>query len=67
RPDSWLAWLLQRIEALHDSAGVARRGRPSAAGMIAVGGSAALGDELRACLEEAKREIQSLRETSQEW
>ena len=67
RPESWLGWLLQRIEALHDTAGVARRRNPSQPGLIAVGSSAALGDELRACLHEAKREIASLRETSEEW
>lgn len=67
RPESWLGWLLQRIEALHESAGVARRSSPAQAGLIAVGSSAALGDELRACLKEAKREIAALRETSQEW
>ncbi|NIC04431.1 DUF6586 family protein [Billgrantia bachuensis] len=67
RPESWLCWLLQRFDALHDSAGVARRRNPAQQGLIAVGSSAALGDELRACLREAKREIASLRETSEEW
>jgi hypothetical protein len=67
RPESWLGWLLQRIEALHDSTGAARRRSAAHAGLIAVGSSAALGDELRACLQEAKREIASLRETSEEW
>nr|WP_267957644.1 DUF6586 family protein [Halomonas zhangzhouensis] len=67
RPESWLGWLLQRIEALHDSAGAARRRSAAYTGLIAVGSSAALGDELRACLQEAKREIASLRETSEEW
>lgn len=67
RPESWLGWLLQRIEALHESAGVARRSSAAQPGLIAVGSSAALGDELRACLKEAKREIAALRETSQEW
>ena len=67
RPDSWLAWLLSRIEALHESGGVARRRDPAAPGLIAVGSAAALGDELRACLSDAKREIAALRETSEEW
>ncbi|AMD00337.1 DUF6586 family protein [Halomonas chromatireducens] len=68
RPESWLAWLLGRIEALHESGGVARRrGATAAPGLIAVGSAAALGDELRACLKEAKREVAALRETSQEW
>jgi hypothetical protein len=67
REDSWLAWLLTRIEALHDSDGVARRRSAAAQGMIAVGSAAALGDALRDCLGEAKAEIAALRETSQEW
>ncbi|WP_442905576.1 DUF6586 family protein [Halomonas sp. BC04] len=32
-----------------------------------MGSAAALGDELRTCLSEAKREIAALRETSEEW
>lgn len=67
RPESWLAWLLSRLEALHDSGGVARRRGPADPGLIAVGSAAALGDELRNCLSEAKREIAALRETSEEW
>ncbi|MCE8014701.1 hypothetical protein HOP62_01260 [Halomonas sp. MCCC 1A17488] len=67
RPESWLGWLLQRIEALHASEGVARRRNSSQQGLIAVGSGAALGDELRACLREAKSEIAALRETSEEW
>ncbi|WP_111414201.1 DUF6586 family protein [Billgrantia lactosivorans] len=67
RPESWLGWLLPRFEALHDSDGVARRRHAAQPGLIAVGSAAALGDELRACLKEAKREIAALRETSEEW
>lgn len=67
RPDSWLAWLVGRLEALHSSDGVARRRSGAAAGLIAVGSGAALGDELRWCLAEAKAEIAALRETSEEW
>ncbi|MBA2778707.1 DUF6586 family protein [Billgrantia kenyensis] len=67
RPESWLGRLLQRIEALHESTGVARRRNVAQPGLIAVGSSAALGDEIRACLEDAKLEIAALRETSQEW
>ena len=66
-PETWLGWLLLRLDALHDSAGVARRRHPAHPGLIAVGSSAALGDELKACLQQAKREIAALRETSQEW
>ncbi|MBE0487473.1 MAG: hypothetical protein IBX53_00210 [Halomonas sp.] len=67
RPDSWLAWLVGRLETLHSSEGVARRRSGAAAGLIAVGSGAALGDELRWCLAEAKAELAALRETSQEW
>ncbi|KAA0014313.1 hypothetical protein F0A17_01270 [Billgrantia pellis] len=67
RPGSWLAWLLVRIEALHGSDGVARRKNAAQPGLIAVGSGAALSEEMRACLQEAKREIATLRETSQEW
>ncbi|MFO8045695.1 MAG: DUF6586 family protein [Halomonas sp.] len=67
QPDSWLSWLVGRLEALHSSEGVARRRSGAAAGLIAVGSGAALGDELCWCLAEAKAELASLRETSQEW
>lgn len=67
RPESWLSWLLSRLEALHENGGVARRRGPAAPGLIAVGGAAALADELRTCLSEAKREVAALRETSEEW
>lgn len=67
RPDSWLARLLARIEALHASEGVARRTGGAAQGLIAVGSAAALGEELRDCLAAAKREIAELRQTSEEW
>lgn len=67
RDDSWLAWLLPRLAALHEADGVARRTPATAPGMIAVGSAAALAEELRDCLVQAKREIASLRETSEEW
>ncbi|MCH4563797.1 MULTISPECIES: DUF6586 family protein [Halomonas] len=67
REDSWLAWLLARLEALHGSDGVARRTSGAAQGLIATGSGAALADELRWCLREAKAELAALRETSQEW
>ncbi|WP_136247612.1 DUF6586 family protein [Halomonas borealis] len=67
RPDSWLARLLSRFQALHGSEGVARRTSGAAQGLIAVGSAAALGDELRDCLAAAKREITELRQTSEEW
>lgn len=67
QPDSWLAWMIGKLEALHSSDGAARRSSGAAAGLIAVGGGAALGDELRWCLAQAKAELAALRETSQEW
>ncbi|TFH88139.1 hypothetical protein EQG41_04345 [Billgrantia azerbaijanica] len=67
RDGSWLAWLLARLAALHEPDGVARRSSGAAQGLIAVGSGAALADELRWCLGEAKAELAALRETSQEW
>lgn len=67
QPGSWLAWLIGKLEALHASEGAARRSGGAARGLIAVGSAAALGEELRGCLGEAKAEIAALRETSQEW
>lgn len=67
QPDSWLAWLIGKLEALHSSDGAARRSSGAARGLIAVGSAAALGDELHGCLREAKAELAALRETSQEW
>lgn len=67
RPESWLGWLVGRIQALHEPQGVARRTSSATPGLIAVGSAAAFGDELRTCVLEAKREIQALRETSAEW
>lgn len=67
RDGSWLAWLLARLTALHEPDGVARRSSGVTQGLIAVGSSQALADELRWCLAEAKAEIAALRETSQEW
>ncbi|MEQ6917190.1 DUF6586 family protein [Halomonas aquatica] len=66
RPESWLSGLIARLDALHGSDGVARR-RSGNPGLIAVGGAASLADELSDCVREAKREIASLRETSEEW
>ncbi|MFM9269174.1 DUF6586 family protein [Halomonas elongata] len=67
RPDSWLACLLTRLEALRSSDGVARRSGGAAQGLIAVGGADDLGAELFDCLREAKREIGALRQTNEEW
>lgn len=67
RPDSWLAWLVVRLEALHGGDGVARRSSGATQGLIAIGSGAALGDELAWCLGEAKTELAALRETSEEW
>ncbi len=65
-PESWLGWLVNQLEQLHSSEGAARR-TPANPAMIAVGNQADLGAQLLACLESAKREIASLRETSLEW
>ncbi len=67
QPDSWLSWLIGRLQALHASDGVARRRSGAAAGLIAVGSGATLVDELRWCIGAAKAELEALRETSQEW
>ncbi len=66
QPESWLAWLTQRLEQLHAEEGAARRPTQNP-GMIAVGGNHDLGEALSDCLAQAKREIAALRETSQEW
>jgi hypothetical protein len=65
RPDTWMAWLLDRLEALHGTEGVARR--TAASGLITSGSGAPFADQLRWCLGEAKREAAALRETSEEW
>ncbi|WP_445000991.1 DUF6586 family protein [Halomonas mongoliensis] len=67
QPGSWLGWLITRLEALHSSEGAARRRSGAAAGLIAMGSAAALGEELHGCLQAAKAEVAALRETSQEW
>jgi len=66
KPDSWLAWLLGRLEALHSVDGVARREEASPM-TIAVAGQRPLGDELSGCLVEFKATLARLRETSVEW
>lgn len=63
-PESWLAILLVRLEALHGDEGAARR-LPQA-GVIATG-APALVDELRWCHREFKALLPSLREGSLEW
>ncbi|WP_346798575.1 DUF6586 family protein [Halomonas sp. Bachu 37] len=66
QPDSWLGWWIARFNALHTNDGAARR--PSAnPGVIAVGNSVSLGQALLSSLAQAKQEIVTLRETSQEW
>ncbi|GHE19862.1 DUF6586 family protein [Halomonas urumqiensis] len=67
RPDSWLGWLIVKLDALHGSDGAARLSRGGVQGLIAVGSGAALAEELAWCLADAKRDIASLRETSEEW
>lgn len=64
--ESWLHWLVQKLEQLHSSDGAARRAVASPA-MIAVGRQENFTQELLMHLQEAKHEIAALRETSQEW
>ncbi|MBZ5488311.1 hypothetical protein HW452_12335 [Halomonas aquamarina] len=64
--NSWLGWLVSRLEQLHGSEGAARRA-PANPAMIAVGGQVDVGTQLLACLDAAKRETAALRETSLEW
>ena len=56
----------ERLEKLHSDDGAARRAvqNPS---MIAVGSQLTLAEQLLENLQAAKRDIASLRETSQEW
>lgn len=65
RDESWLAMLIQRLDALHGVEGAARRGSPALIGTTA--GHHSLADELRWCLGEFKRELAGMRETSFEW
>lgn len=64
--ESWLNWLTAQLERLHSDEGAARRSVQNPA-MIAVGSQTDLCQELLDNLVAAKREIGSLRETSQEW
>ncbi|HBM44095.1 MAG TPA: hypothetical protein DD373_10440, partial [Halomonas sp.] len=66
QPESWLYWLVGQLEKLHSDDGAARRAvqNPS---MIAVGSQLTLAEQLLENLQAAKRDIASLRETSQEW
>ncbi|WP_168016756.1 DUF6586 family protein [Halomonas salinarum] len=66
QPDSWLGWLLSRLNGLHGVDGVARREVASPM-TIAVAGQRSLGDELAGCLSEFKTTLSQLRETSVEW
>ncbi|GAA0557481.1 DUF6586 family protein [Halomonas salifodinae] len=65
RPESWLAVLLVRLEALHGVEGAARR--EAAGGLIAASAGEPLARELAGCLKEFKALLPALRETSQEW
>ncbi|RAR61427.1 hypothetical protein BCL93_10524 [Onishia taeanensis] len=66
QPDSWLAWLLSRLETLHGVDGAARREEANPM-TIAVAGQRLLGEELSGCLVEFKTTLARLRETSVEW
>lgn len=65
-PESWLARLLVRLEALHGVEGAARR-EAVANGLIAVSAGEPLARELAGCLKAFKALLPALRETSQEW
>ncbi|WP_129138728.1 DUF6586 family protein [Modicisalibacter coralii] len=64
-PESWLAGLCQRLDALAGVDGVARRERSES--LIVAADRIALGDELRGFLRAFKAELTALRETSFEW
>ncbi len=64
-PESWLARLCQRLQALHGVEGAARREASDA--LIVAADRLPLGDELRGCLRAFKDELGALRETSVEW
>ncbi|WP_136064199.1 DUF6586 family protein [Modicisalibacter radicis] len=64
-PDSWLATLCQRLHALHDVEGAARR--EASESLIVAADRMPLAEELRWCLGAFKAELAALRETSVEW
>ncbi|QEM81499.1 DUF6586 family protein [Halomonas binhaiensis] len=63
-PDSWLSWLLARIEALHGDEGASKASAASARLIVGGGG---LTESLADCLASMKAEVAALRETSEEW
>lgn len=65
QPESWLATLIARIEALHGVDGAARR--EASESLIVAADRVALADELRWCAGELKSLLGELRETSFEW
>ncbi|RUR32877.1 hypothetical protein ELY33_04505 [Vreelandella andesensis] len=64
--DSWLHWLIEQVDKLHSDEGAGKRVVQNPA-MIAVGSQMSVADQLLTNLHAAKRDIASLRETSQEW
>jgi len=66
KPESWLNWLTGQLEGLHSDEGATRRTSHNPA-MIMVDSRASLRQQLLDKLQDAKREIEALRETSQEW
>ncbi|WP_110641319.1 DUF6586 family protein [Salinicola sp. CPA57] len=62
---SWLAILLERLQALHGDDGAARR--DARAGLIASAGEPSLGDTLKWCHRQFKMLLPALREGSSEW
>ncbi|MFC3283237.1 DUF6586 family protein [Litchfieldella rifensis] len=67
RDESWLAVLMQRLDALQDVEGAARRESTVSPVLISTAERLSLADELRWCLGEFKRELAGMRETSYEW
>lgn len=66
KPESWLNWLTGQLERLHSNEGAARRTSYNPA-IISMDSQASLDQQLLSNLQDAKREIGALRETSLEW
>ncbi|ERL53200.1 hypothetical protein BJB45_18170 [Halomonas huangheensis] len=67
-PESWLGWLLTRLNALHGDEGAgSKRGAVNAQLISSSHSAAPLDEQLRRCIRAARDEIAALRETSEEW
>lgn len=66
--ESWLSWLVGKLDALHGDEGAGnRRGITNAQLISTSHSSAQLNEQLRGCIRAARDEIAALRETSEEW